>query len=128
MKLLLDTHAFIWWTTDARRLSAKALGALADPQNQVWLSVVSAWEMQIKQHVGKMTLQLPLQAMIAGQQTTNAVQVLPVELPHVFQLDSLPLLHRDPFDRLLIAQTLSEGSTLISADPLVAQYSAPVLW
>jgi PIN domain nuclease of toxin-antitoxin system len=128
MKLLLDTHTFIWWTTDAKRLSSAASTVLADPHNQVWLSVASAWEMQIKLHVGKLTLQLPLQTLIGGQEATNGVLVLPILLSHVIQLDELPLLHRDPFDRLLVAQAIAEGCTLISVDPLIAQYSAPVLW
>jgi PIN domain nuclease of toxin-antitoxin system len=128
MKLLLDTHTFIWWTTDAKRLSSAASTVLADPHNQVWLSVASAWEMQIKLHVGKLTLQLPLQTLIGGQEATNGMLVLPILLSHVIQLDELPLLHRDPFDRLLVAQAIAEGCTLISVDPLIAQYSAPVLW
>ncbi len=93
MKLLLDTHAFIWWDSDPSRLSARAQSALQDSNMHVWLSVVSVWKMQIKTQLGKMTLRLPL-AQIVRQQQTNGLQVLPVSLEHVLAVERLPAAYR----------------------------------
>ena len=127
MKLLLDTHAFIWWDSDPGQLSAPALAALRDPANVVWFSVVSVWEIVIKNQLGKLTLRLPL-ADIVAQQQANGLQVLPVTLPHSLAVEGLPPVHKDPFDRLLVAQTNIEGTELISADPVFKQYPVRLLW
>jgi PIN domain nuclease of toxin-antitoxin system len=127
MKLLLDTHAFIWWDSDPAQLSAPALAALRDPANEVWLSVASVWEMVIKAQLGKLTLRLPL-ADLVRQQQANGLQVLPVTLAHVLAVEGLPPIHKDPFDRILIAQANVEGAELVSADQLVRQYPVRVLW
>jgi PIN domain nuclease of toxin-antitoxin system len=121
MKLLLDTHVFIWWADQPEKLSPAALPALEDEANDLLLSVASVWEMQIKIQLGKLKLSLPLNELIKNQQETNDLTVSPVTLPHVLALDSLPSHHKDPFDRLLIAQSIEEGLTLVSAD---AQFSA----
>lgn len=127
MKLLLDTHAFIWWDSDPAQLSAPALAALRDPGNEVWLSVASVWEMVIKAQLGKLALRLPL-ADIVTQQQANGLQILPITLAHALAVEGLPMIHKDPFDRLLIAQANVEGAELVSADPLVRQYPVRVLW
>jgi PIN domain nuclease of toxin-antitoxin system len=127
MKLLLDTHVFIWWDSDPARLSAPALAALRDPANEVWLSVASVWEMVIKAQLGKLTLRLPL-ADIVRRQQGNGLQVLPVTLAHALAVEGLPALHKDPFDRMLIAQANVEGAELVSADQVVRQYPVRVLW
>lgn len=103
MKLLLDTHAFIWWDSDPTQLSAPALAALRDPANEVLLSVASVWEMVIKAQLGKLTLRLPL-ADIVTQQQGNGLLLLPVTLAHVLGVEGLPPVHKDPFDRVVIAQ------------------------
>lgn len=127
MKLLLDTHAFIWWDSDPARLSAPALAALCDPANEVWLSVVSVWEIMIKAQLGKLGLRLPL-ADVVSQQQANGLRVLSVSLAHVLAVEGLPTLHKDPFDRLLIAQANVEAARLISADQAVGPYPVSVLW
>lgn len=127
MKLLLDTHAFIWWDSDPSQLSARGLAALRDPGNEVWLSVASVWEMVIKAQLGKLALRLPL-ADIVAQQQANGLQVLPVALAHALAVEGLPTIHKDPFDRLLIVQANVEGAELVSADPVVRQYPVRVLW
>ena len=109
MKLLLDTHTFIWWVSDHIKLSRKALALCQDPANTIMFSVASAWEMQIKLQLGKLRLALPLADIITGQQQSNNIEILPVNLAHVLALGSLPGHHKDPFDRLLIAQTNVEG-------------------
>ena len=127
MKGLVDTHAFIWWYSDPSRLSAAALAFFQDPSSIVLFSVVSVWEILIKFQLGKMTLTMPLRAILAQQQA-NGVQILPVTLEHVLAVESLPAVHKDPFDRLLIAQANVEGAVLVSADALFAQYPVSVLW
>jgi PIN domain nuclease of toxin-antitoxin system len=128
MKALLDTHAFIWWTIDPARLGPQADRVCFDPANQLVLSVASVWEMQIKVMLGKLTLHTPLRQMITDQVQKNGLEVLPINLEHVLRLDSLPPLHKDPFDRLLIAQAMVENCSLITHDQLIAQYPAPVIW
>ena len=111
MKLLLDTHTLIWWTLTPERLSQLVLSLLGDSNNDLILSVVSVWEMQIKLQLGKLTLNMPLPNLIDSQQQTNGLQILSIELVHVLALQTLPNHHRDPFDRLLIAQATVEQPT-----------------
>jgi PIN domain nuclease of toxin-antitoxin system len=127
MKLLLDSHAFIWWDSDPGQLSAPALAALRDPANSVWFSVVSVWEIVIKAQLGKLALRLPL-ADITAQQQANGLQVLPVTLPHTLAVEGLPPVHKDPFDRLLAAQAIEEGAELVSADAIFRHYPVRLLW
>lgn len=128
MKLLLDTHAFIWWDSEPDKLSAQALALCQDRRNILLLSVASAWEIQIKLQLGKLQLRLPLASVIEGQQQTNNAEVLPVTLDHVLALSSLPDHHKDPFDRLLIAQANVEDAVLISSDPVFAKYPVKLAW
>jgi PIN domain nuclease of toxin-antitoxin system len=128
MKLLLDTHTFIWWANEPEKLSENALAACQDNRNTLILSVVSAWEMQIKMQLGKLKISRPIEELIKTQQQANSLQVLPIELTHVMGLSNLPARHKDPFDRLLIAQANIEGATLVSIDPLFSSYSVQVLW
>jgi PIN domain nuclease of toxin-antitoxin system len=128
MKLLLDTHSLLWWATDRARLSPAALAACKDLSNTLMLSVVSAWEMQIKAQLSKLTLLIPLATMIDRELNVNGLTLLRVELAHVLALDTLPLHHKDPFDRLLIAQAQVEGATLVSSDPLFTRYGITLLW
>lgn len=127
MKLLLDTHTFIWWDSDPAQLSAPVLAALRDPANEVWLSVASVWEMVIKAQLGKLSLRLPL-GDIVQQQQANGLQILPVTLAHALAVQGLPAIHQDPFDRALIAQSNIEGAQLVSADQVIRQYPVRVLW
>ena len=128
MKGLLDTHTFVWWDGAPAKLSPAVRAFLQNPANTLLLSVVSAWEMLIKLHLGKLTISGPLPALLARQQKSNGVQILPVSLAHVLAVDALPAAHKDPFDRLLIAQANVEGAVLLSADPIFAQYPVKVLW
>lgn len=128
MKLLLDTHTFIWWDSEPERLSPAAMALCADRANELILSAASLWEMQIKRQLGKLSLRLPLAQIVTHQQTTNGVGVLPVTEAHVFALEGLPTPHRDPFDRLLVAQAISEGAALVTVDPVFAAYPVEVHW
>jgi PIN domain nuclease of toxin-antitoxin system len=128
MKLLLDTHAFIWWATEPEKLSPKAQGLIADPSNSLLLSVVAVWEMQIKSQLGKLQLNLPLRELVEAQQRVNGLWVLAIELEHVLALDSLPAHHKDPFDRLLIAQAVVEDAALVSKDNAFVSYAVKLVW
>lgn len=128
MKLLLDTHTFIWWDSDPRRLTPHVLEMCQDPGNLLLLSVASVWEMQIKLQLGKLKLILPLAELVESQKQINKIQILAVELEHVLALDELPPHHKDPFDRLLIAQAYIEEAVLISKDPVFTKYPLNVVW
>jgi PIN domain nuclease of toxin-antitoxin system len=126
MKFLFDTHTFIWWDSEPSKLSPRALSLCQNQENRLLLSVASVWEMQIKLQLGKLRLKLPLAEVIDGQRQTNGVEVLSVELEHVLALEKLPAHHKDPFDRLLIAQAQVEDVVLISGDPVFARYPVNV--
>jgi PIN domain nuclease of toxin-antitoxin system len=128
MRLLLDTHVLLWWHDQPARLTDTAYGAMNDLGNDVFISVVCGWEIQIKAQLGKLTLSKPLSAILQEEQATNGFRLLPVTMDHVYALDSFPLHHRDPFDRLLIAQTHQEGLTLVTHDPKLSAYSVSLLW
>lgn len=119
MKALLDTHAFIWWVTNDPQLSQTARDVIADPENMIFFSVVNAWEILIKQGIGKLTLPEPAETYIPSRIAANQFTTLPVNLSHVLQIATLPNLHRDPFDRLLIAQSQAEQIPIVSIDQYV---------
>ncbi|MCI5151261.1 MAG: type II toxin-antitoxin system VapC family toxin, partial [Candidatus Electrothrix sp. MAN1_4] len=100
MKILFDTHAFIWWDSDVAGLSSEALEVCRDPKNILMLSTISIWEMQSKHQLGRLKLKLPLHDIVQAQQKTNGLEILPIIPAHIFALASLPLYHKDPFDRL----------------------------
>lgn len=127
MKLLLDTHTFIWWDSEPNKLSPKVLALCQDQANIVLFSVASVWEIQIKLQLGKLKLNLPLAEVIENQQQINNIEVLPVTLSHVLALQSLPAHHKDPFDRLLIAQANVENAVIVSNDSVFAKYPVKLL-
>ncbi len=127
MKLLLDTHAVIWWDSDPSQLSTAARSALCDSANEIWLSAASGWEMAIKSQLGKLKLRLSI-ADIVAQQQQNGVQIIPTNMAHVLAVETLPAVHKDPFDRLLIAHAIVEGAVSVSADQALRPYPAQFLW
>jgi PIN domain nuclease of toxin-antitoxin system len=128
MKLLLDSHAFIWSYDERHKLSPRALEAMSELSNELFLSIASIWEIQVKIQSGKLIFKDPLNDIITEQQRINALQILPVTLAHILELENLPLYHKDPFDRLLISQAMVENMTLVSSDKHFAQYEADLLW
>jgi PIN domain nuclease of toxin-antitoxin system len=128
MKLLLDSHTFIWWDNDHSKLSPKVLALCQDPANTLLLSVASVWEMQIKAQLGKLTLRLPLGDMVTTQQRANGIEIIPIMLVHTLALDNLPWHHKDPFDRMLIAQANTESAVLLSKDTIFSLYPVTVEW
>ena len=127
MNGILDTHNFIWWDSNPNLLSPQVYAAIKDKGNQIFLSLASVWEMQIKIQNGKLALKYTLPETIRHQQETNGIQVLPVSLAHIYAVIELPPHHRDPFDRIIIAQARVENLTLSSVDEIFAQYPVSVL-
>ncbi|HTD85446.1 MAG TPA: type II toxin-antitoxin system VapC family toxin [Candidatus Binatia bacterium] len=128
MKRLLDTHAFLWADGEPERLSAAAKAACEDQDSELLLSVVSVWEIQIKIQLGKLALRSGLREIMGAWVQRNNLRILPVNLEHVLRLEVLPSHHKDPFDRLLVAQAQAEGCELISHDRLLRQYPVTVVW
>jgi len=128
VRFLLDTHTFLWLESDPAQLSVTAAAAIINPDNTPVLSYASVWEIQIKVQIGKLQLTAPLKTYIEAQQQNSQLELLPVELRHIFAIDRLPLHHRDPFDRLLIAQSLSEGIPILSRDSTLSKYPLKVIW
>ncbi len=128
MRLLLDTHAFLWWVFDDARLSPAARDLIADPAAEILFSTVSAWEIAIKAGTGRLDLPADVAAFIVDQVRRNRFRVLAVELPHALRVHALPDHHRDPFDRLLAAQALVEAVPLLSRDRHLAPYEIELRW
>ncbi len=128
MRLLLDTHAVIWWAGEPDRLPRHVRDACEDPGNELILSVVCILEMQIKTDAGKLRFGVPLQELVTRLEQANGFRVLPVTAAHVYAIGELPRLHKDPFDRLLIAQANVENARLVSGDEVVARYPVEVFW
>jgi PIN domain nuclease of toxin-antitoxin system len=127
MRLLLDTHALLWWFQDSR-LSIPAKRAIADPANDVFISSASAWEIAIKQRAGKLFDAPPADRLFAEVANDPRYQPLPMTMPHALLAGSFHYAHRDPFDRMLCAQAQIEGLTLVTSDPLLAGFGIPTLW
>ena len=127
MRLLLDTHAFIWWDREPDKLSDLADASCQNEENALCLSVASIWEMQVKLGIGKLHFGRSLEQVIEDQ-IANGMEILPVKLSHLWRLAEIPRIHGDPFDRLIIAQALTEDMFLVSADRVFSEYPVRVLW
>lgn len=128
MKLLLDTCTFLWVITDDPALSVKARDLFTDPVNEAYLSMVSAWEIEVKFGLGKLPLPQVPERFIPEQRERHGIATLPLEEQAVFYLSRLPSLHRDPFDRMLICQAIHHELTLLTPDPLITQYAVKTAW
>jgi len=127
MKLLLDTHVFLWFICGDKRLPDGVCDSIRDLNNEVYLSVVSQWEATVKYQLGKLPLPQSPETYIPAMRQQHQIASLSLDEASVSQLASLPLLHRDPFDRMLICQTLAHGLVLVTVDEVIASYSVPVL-
>ncbi|MDZ7995084.1 MAG: type II toxin-antitoxin system VapC family toxin [Nostoc sp. EfeVER01] len=128
MKLLLDTQCWLWWFAQPELLNEAAITHIADETNELWLSVASIWEMGIKVAIGKLPLSDPIDSYISSRMGVLAMRSLEITASHALQAAALPLHHRDPFDRMLIAQAQIEDMTLVSADSMFNQYDISLLW
>jgi PIN domain nuclease of toxin-antitoxin system len=127
MKALLDTHTFLWAIAQEGKLSRRAQQIYTGP-NDLWLSVASLWEILIKVQAGRLPLPERAGPYLVKKLLKDKIEVLHVTLDHVLRIESLPAYHRDPFDRLLIAQSIEEGWPIVTADPLFARYPIEVIW
>lgn len=127
MRLLLDTHIFLWYITGDSRLPATVLPLIRDPANEVYLSVISVWEAMVKYQLGKLPLPQSPDVYVPQQRRHHKIESLPLDEDSVTKLAKLPALHKDPFDRMLICQAIQHGLTLASTDSAVRAYSAHVL-
>jgi PIN domain nuclease of toxin-antitoxin system len=125
---LLDTHALLWAIDGSKKLSKTARRILADEQSDLVVSIASLWEVGLKHQAGKLELGQPLNRFLGGIFEQSAWRVLPVMEGHLLALCTLPMLHKDPFDRMLVAQAKAEGLTLLTVDPAIAQYGVPITW
>ena len=128
MKILLDTHAFLWWIADDPQLSLRAREIISDGNNDLFLSAVSGWEICIKAQIGRLKLPGEPRRFIPEQLRLNAIQTLPIQMSHALHVSTLPNHHRDPFDRLLIAQAQLEKLPILSNDSQVGRYPIEVIW
>ena len=124
---LLDTHVAIWYFTGDTLLSPTANQIICDGVNRVYMSIISAWELAIKISIGKLRFPGNAAGLIQAVQK-DEITILPIKSTHLTALETLPMLHRDPFDRLLVATAIDEQMTLISADKNIAQYDVPLIW
>ena len=128
MRLLLDTHAFLWFIINDRSLTATARALIADPTNEIVVSPASYWEVAIKVRIGKYPLNVPFEQFFAEGIEGNDFSILPVEIRHASVLASLPMHHKDPFDRMIISQAMAEQIPVISADVAFDPYGVNRLW
>jgi PIN domain nuclease of toxin-antitoxin system len=126
MKILIDTHVLLWGLQDEAKLSRRVRTLL--PAADVWISIASLWEIVAKVQSGKLIMPTPVGDYLATKLTANGVSVLPLTFDHVRNLEGLPLHHRDPFDRIIIAQGLSESLPVVTADPQFEKYAVEILW
>lgn len=123
MKFLLDTHVFIWWLSSDKKLKKSWQKLMSDARNLVFVSVVSAWEMSVKLKLGKLRLKKSLEECFKGRD----FEILDISLDHVFSFNRLPLKHKDPFDRMLVAQAKTEGCILVTDDQKIKRYKIRVV-
>ncbi len=123
MNLLLDTHALLWWLGDDRTLSDAAREAISDPENTVFLSAVVVWEIRIKESIGKLSLPDDFAEVLEDQRFAE----LPITVAHAHAMAELPTIHRDPFDRMLVAQALVEEMVIVTRDETIAEYGLKVV-
>lgn len=128
MQLLLDTHSFIWWSINSEKLSLTGQDLLFDRNNRLFLIVASVWEMQIKLQLGKLQLNPSLQELINNQITINNLEILSIDLAHIWTLATLIHYHKDPFDRLLISQSITEIMPILSIDEIFDLYPVQRIW
>lgn len=128
MRVLLDTHAFLWWILDAAELSKRAKRTIASPANECLFSAASCWEIAIKASTGKLDIDGTIERFVPHHLALNGFRELPVDIGHAAGVARLPFHHRDPFDRLLVSQALAEDLAIVSADPVFRRYGVRRIW
>jgi PIN domain nuclease of toxin-antitoxin system len=128
VKLLLDTHVFLWWNEGSPSLSRRAQNALSSTENELFLSVVSSWEIILKVQAGKLKLPAAAAVYIPARLAHYGIESLPLTLAHILAAETLPAHHRDPFDRMLVAQGQVERLPIVTHDPQIQKYGVETFW
>ncbi len=128
MKLLLDTCTFLWLIKGAEELSSNAIDAFVEPKNEVYLSAVSAWEINVKYRLGRLPLPVPPEQFVPKERIRHLITALVLSEQDTMHLGKLPTPHRDPFDRMLVCQAIEHSLTILTPDPLITQYPVRCLW
>jgi PIN domain nuclease of toxin-antitoxin system len=128
VRALLDTHGFVWMNDDDPRLSTRARDLMRDTDVRLDLSLASVWELAIKSGLGRLRLPLPVHEYVPARIRAQSLTLLEIRMDHVLRVASLPPIHNDPFDRLLIAQAMVEGVPILTADPQIARYDVETIW
>ena len=127
MDLLIDTHILLWWLLGDPRLDPQASAAVGHPRNRIYVSSASAWEIAIKAALGKLQVPMPVSSWLPGELASNRFTPLPIEIDHALGVEALSRHHADPFDRILIAQAVAEGLTIVTRDVQFALYGVPLM-
>jgi PIN domain nuclease of toxin-antitoxin system len=127
LKLLLDTHCWLWWLSEPQKLTSSMLEAISNSENELFLSVASIWEIAIKVGIGKLTIPQSLSRLVTEQLPEDNLKILDIQAIHALKIEELPIHHQDPFDRILIAQALSENLTVITKDRKFTAYPVKLL-
>jgi PIN domain nuclease of toxin-antitoxin system len=128
VNVLLDTHTFLWFVEGSPQLSPAAQQQIEDSTTANYLSIASVWEMAIKVSLGKLTLRLPFHDYVSRYSAVNGFTLLPISVEHTALVSALPFHHRDPFDRIMVAQALVEGMIMVSRDPILDAYGLSRVW
>lgn len=128
MTLLLDTHVFLWFILGDPRMGPSARKIIESPDNDCYLSIASIWEAAIKVSIGKLPLGHPFESYISCKLAENGISILPISIAHAARMTALPFHHRDPFDRLLVAQAMTESMVIVSSDSILDRYQVTRIW
>jgi PIN domain nuclease of toxin-antitoxin system len=128
VKIILDTQVLIWWANNVSNVSDRVQSIIFDVDNELWVSLASIWEIQIKVSLGKLSLPRPLPDIITTQVSENQIKIMQIELSHIYTLDLLPSYHRDPFNRIIIDQAMDEKVSIASIDKDFNAYSIERIW
>lgn len=128
MNLVLDTHAFLWIVSDDKKLSRKVKKLFLNKSNEIYLSAASIWEMAIKISLGRLTLDEPLESFIETHAVGNNIKILDIRSKHLYKIENLPFHHRDPFDRIIIAQCMIENYSIAGSDKAFDSYPVSRVW
>jgi PIN domain nuclease of toxin-antitoxin system len=128
VRALFDTHTFLWWIDNDRRLSARVRTIIGEGRNELFFSAASGWEIAIKTQLGKLQVPGDVEQFVMAQLVLNNFPSLSIHLRHTLHVSTLPTLHRDPFDRLLVVQGQLEQLPILTADPLIRQYTVQTIW
>lgn len=128
MRLLLDACTFLWIVSDPAKVPSQVIEAFRAPDNEVFLSAASAWEIVVKHRLGRLPLPEPVERFVPAEREKHGIAPLPIDEPSALHVSRLPNLHRDPFDRMLVSQALVHGLRIVTPDPLITQYPVLTMW